>query len=123
MYILQNKVLKQRMVLKQTLLLSKLVKRHRSLHHLVQVPTEINRFKDYAFKLFTSQLGKETPFYSTHATELKCQSLLQTVLAKKVLIVGSGGLSIGQAGEFDYSGSQAIKALKEEVLLFFNSIL
>ncbi|CAH1253587.1 CAD [Branchiostoma lanceolatum] len=32
----------------------------------------------------------------------------------KVLILGSGGLSIGQAGEFDYSGSQAIKALKEE---------
>ena len=31
----------------------------------------------------------------------------------KVLILGSGGLSIGQAGEFDYSGSQAIKALKE----------
>ncbi|OUM54817.1 hypothetical protein BVG19_g4249 [[Candida] boidinii] len=31
----------------------------------------------------------------------------------KVLIIGSGGLSIGQAGEFDYSGSQAIKALKE----------
>ncbi|CAG5127998.1 unnamed protein product, partial [Candidula unifasciata] len=37
-----------------------------------------------------------------------------TVLPKKVLILGSGGLSIGQAGEFDYSGSQAIKALKEE---------
>lgn len=33
---------------------------------------------------------------------------------KKVLILGSGGLSIGQAGEFDYSGSQAIKALKSE---------
>jgi carbamoyl-phosphate synthase/aspartate carbamoyltransferase len=32
----------------------------------------------------------------------------------KVVILGSGGLSIGQAGEFDYSGSQAIKALKEE---------
>ncbi|KAG5636336.1 hypothetical protein H0H81_008387 [Sphagnurus paluster] len=32
----------------------------------------------------------------------------------KVMILGSGGLSIGQAGEFDYSGSQAIKALKEE---------
>ena len=30
------------------------------------------------------------------------------------MILGSGGLSIGQAGEFDYSGSQAIKALKEE---------
>ncbi|ORX76323.1 carbamoyl-phosphate synth [Anaeromyces robustus] len=33
---------------------------------------------------------------------------------RKVLILGSGGLSIGQAGEFDYSGSQAIKAFKEE---------
>ncbi len=33
---------------------------------------------------------------------------------KKVLVLGSGGLSIGQAGEFDYSGSQAIKALKQE---------
>lgn len=33
---------------------------------------------------------------------------------KKVLLVGSGGLSIGQAGEFDYSGTQCIKALKEE---------
>lgn len=32
---------------------------------------------------------------------------------KKVLLLGSGGLRIGQAGEFDYSGSQAIKALKE----------
>ena len=32
----------------------------------------------------------------------------------KILLLGSGGLSIGQAGEFDYSGSQAIKALKEE---------
>jgi len=35
-------------------------------------------------------------------------------LPKKVLILGSGALKIGQAGEFDYSGSQAIKALKEE---------
>jgi len=35
-------------------------------------------------------------------------------LPKKVLILGSGGLKIGQAGEFDYSGSQAIKALREE---------
>lgn len=33
---------------------------------------------------------------------------------KKVLILGSGGLKIGQAGEFDYSGNQALKALKEE---------
>ena len=32
---------------------------------------------------------------------------------KKVIVIGSGGLAIGQAGEFDYSGSQALKALKE----------
>ncbi|MBT5516385.1 carbamoyl-phosphate synthase (glutamine-hydrolyzing) large subunit [Candidatus Peregrinibacteria bacterium] len=35
-------------------------------------------------------------------------------MPKKVLILGSGALKIGEAGEFDYSGSQAIKALKEE---------
>ncbi len=33
---------------------------------------------------------------------------------KRVLVLGSGGLKIGQAGEFDYSGSQALKALREE---------
>ncbi|XP_061547499.1 carbamoyl-phosphate synthase [ammonia], mitochondrial [Phycodurus eques] len=36
------------------------------------------------------------------------------VQVSKVLVLGSGGLSIGQAGEFDYSGSQAVKAMKEE---------
>ena len=39
---------------------------------------------------------------------------MKRVEAKKVLVLGSGALKIGQAGEFDYSGSQAIKALKEE---------
>ncbi len=34
--------------------------------------------------------------------------------SKKILILGSGALKIGQAGEFDYSGSQAVKAFKEE---------
>lgn len=42
------------------------------------------------------------------------EKLHPRINVKKVLILGSGGLSIGQAGEFDYSGSQAIKALKEE---------
>ncbi|MCJ1311998.1 hypothetical protein MMC25_005672 [Agyrium rufum] len=41
------------------------------------------------------------------------QTIIRPVV-KKVLVLGSGGLSIGQAGEFDYSGSQAIKALKQE---------
>ena len=35
-------------------------------------------------------------------------------LPKKVLLLGSGALKIGEAGEFDYSGSQALKAMKEE---------
>ncbi len=35
-------------------------------------------------------------------------------MPEKVMVLGSGGLKIGQAGEFDYSGSQALKALKEE---------
>jgi len=38
----------------------------------------------------------------------------RTTRPKSVLILGSGALKIGEAGEFDYSGSQAIKALKEE---------
>jgi len=33
---------------------------------------------------------------------------------RKALLLGSGALKIGEAGEFDYSGSQAIKALKDE---------
>src|SRR5512140_1907902 len=33
---------------------------------------------------------------------------------RKVIVLGSGALKIGEAGEFDYSGSQALKALKEE---------
>ena len=41
-----------------------------------------------------------------------CTSPLAPI--KKVLLLGSGALKIGQAGEFDYSGAQALKALKEE---------
>uniref|UniRef100_A0A8C4Q8V3 Carbamoyl-phosphate synthetase 2, aspartate transcarbamylase, and dihydroorotase n=1 Tax=Eptatretus burgeri TaxID=7764 RepID=A0A8C4Q8V3_EPTBU len=48
-----------------------------------------------------------------HISYKGCSDLLP-LPPRKVLILGSGGLSIGQAGEFDYSGSQAIKALKEE---------
>lgn len=39
---------------------------------------------------------------------------MKSETVKKVLILGSGALQIGQAGEFDYSGAQAIKAMKEE---------
>ena len=40
--------------------------------------------------------------------------MIRNIKPKKILILGSGALQIGQAGEFDYSGSQAIKALKED---------
>lgn len=40
----------------------------------------------------------------------------RTIPFRKVLILGSGGLTIGQSGEFDYSGAQAIKAYREEGL-------
>uniref|UniRef100_A0A6Q2X2Q7 Multifunctional protein CAD n=1 Tax=Esox lucius TaxID=8010 RepID=A0A6Q2X2Q7_ESOLU len=51
---------------------------------------------------------------SEHLTYPGSLKMKEFVRPRKVLILGSGGLSIGQAGEFDYSGSQAIKALKEE---------
>ena len=44
---------------------------------------------------------------------------------KKILVIGAGPIIIGQACEFDYSGTQAIKALKEEgyKVFFFNNSL
>ncbi|VEL08891.1 unnamed protein product [Protopolystoma xenopodis] len=50
--------------------------------------------------------------YKQKPHEITLQNIRKRL--KKVLLLGSGGLSIGQAGEFDYSGSQALKALKEE---------
>ena len=40
--------------------------------------------------------------------------MIETGKIGKVLLLGSGALKIGEAGEFDYSGSQALKALREE---------
>ncbi|KUI56855.1 Protein pyrABCN [Cytospora mali] len=60
----------------------------------------------------SSLLTKPVSFPGGTAAEN--ESAHPRVKPKKVLVLGSGGLSIGQAGEFDYSGSQAIKALKEE---------
>ena len=56
----------------------------------------------------TGKLGSVAAHFS--------KTLLPKPEVTKVLMLGSGGLSIGQAGEFDYSGSQALKALKEEGL-------
>uniref|UniRef100_A0A8C4HQS3 Carbamoyl-phosphate synthetase 2, aspartate transcarbamylase, and dihydroorotase n=1 Tax=Dicentrarchus labrax TaxID=13489 RepID=A0A8C4HQS3_DICLA len=62
----------------------------------------------------TDLVGLFDVFLDTVKDHKEAASTGPPYLPGKVLILGSGGLSIGQAGEFDYSGSQAIKALKEE---------
>jgi len=64
---------------------------------------------DFLFEKFVGHVRK-----ITQPLVLQNDSAYVRKTYKKVLVVGSGGLSIGQAGEFDYSGSQCIKALKEE---------
>jgi len=67
----------------------------------------------YLFDLFVKSMGDPSIQLSEALREGKYVPPPVEPLTK-VLLLGSGGLSIGQAGEFDYSGSQAIKALKEE---------
>ncbi|KAH8732928.1 hypothetical protein GQ44DRAFT_721167 [Phaeosphaeriaceae sp. PMI808] len=56
---------------------------------------------------------QEAPNAQAYMNSGAIPSAQNLVDVKKVLVIGSGGLSIGQAGEFDYSGAQALKALKE----------
>ncbi len=57
---------------------------------------------------FSSLLGREV------GREALNNNIMIDTHIKKAIILGSGALKIGEAGEFDYSGSQALKALKEE---------
>ncbi|CAO3645859.1 unnamed protein product [Cunninghamella blakesleeana] len=69
-----------------------------------------------SIRLFSSSIvSKNASVRDGNAAKVSEEILgdVPLVDVKKVLVVGSGGLSIGQAGEFDYSGSQAIKALRE----------
>ncbi|KAG8915871.1 hypothetical protein FRC00_010192 [Tulasnella sp. 408] len=61
-----------------------------------------------------AETGAVEPVKLPGGTKAENEARMPRANVQKVLILGSGGLSIGQAGEFDYSGSQAIKALKEE---------
>ena len=80
------------------------------------------RDTEYLFDVFISTIQKaiaspevmSQPVEFPGGTLEENKKLTPRVEVKKVLVLGSGGLSIGQAGEFDYSGSQCIKALKEE---------
>ncbi|XP_066543719.1 carbamoyl-phosphate synthase [ammonia], mitochondrial isoform X2 [Amia ocellicauda] len=68
---------------------------------------------EFLFDAFISLIrnGKEVSIVSVMPRK---EQPTRRAQVSKVLVLGSGGLSIGQAGEFDYSGSQAIKAMKEE---------
>eukprot|EP00040_Diaphanoeca_grandis_P024288 m.133290 g.133290 ORF g.133290 m.133290 type:complete len:2144 (-) comp29666_c1_seq1:204-6635(-) len=71
-------------------------------------------FLDHARKISTTAI-KDTISAKLIDMEEPCLPTgTITPRPRKILVLGSGGLSIGQAGEFDYSGSQAMKALKEE---------
>ncbi len=80
------------------------------------------RDTEFLFDVFIETIVKtikdskllHAPVHFPGGDAVETERLNPKVDVKKVLVLGSGGLSIGQAGEFDYSGSQAIKALKEE---------
>ena len=67
---------------------------------------------EFLFDEFVKLLQAAIVLYSTLSPLLNTFSDMKDI--KKVLLLGSGALKIGEAGEFDYSGSQALKALKEE---------
>ena len=68
---------------------------------------------EWMFDEFVKSLASlESEILSGEEKLSTLNSQLSTI--KKVLLLGSGALKIGQAGEFDYSGAQALKALKEE---------
>ena len=69
---------------------------------------------EFLFDEFVCHLNKNFVGWETLAEENNTSCALQNTGIKKVLLLGSGALKIGQAGEFDYSGAQALKALKEE---------
>ena len=63
----------------------------------------------FLFDMFLDEIDGKQKIITDKKKE--CSS---KALPKKILLLGSGALKIGEAGEFDYSGSQALKALKEE---------
>ena len=69
-------------------------------------------FDEFVAMLEKSGKRSEVRDYIQGGKTLQQDNSLTSI--KKVLLLGSGALKIGQAGEFDYSGAQALKALKEE---------
>lgn len=82
---------------------------HRNIQRLASLPASFTRFFSVSSRFYNAQPVYQGGEFLKTLPHFKPQ----LVDVSKVLVIGSGGLSIGQAGEFDYSGSQAIKALKE----------
>ena len=71
-------------------------------------------FDEFVSLLEVRGKGQEVRDYHQPQSISLTSHLSPLTSIKKVLLLGSGALKIGQAGEFDYSGAQALKALKEE---------
>lgn len=69
---------------------------------------------NFLFDIFRQLMDNNSiNILETISSNLLLPDIKENKQYKKILILGSGGLTIGQSGEFDYSGSQAIKAYKE----------
>ena len=78
-------------------------------------PTDTEWMFDEFISLVDKPASKQVNEFEDRTNNLSTHKLhVNSSLPKKVLLLGSGALKIGQAGEFDYSGAQALKALKEE---------
>ena len=75
-------------------------------------PTDTEWMFDEFVKMLDHGEGSDDPIFKGDGITQNRPHDPKTV--RKVLLLGSGALKIGQAGEFDYSGAQALKALKEE---------
>jgi carbamoyl-phosphate synthase large subunit len=69
---------------------------------------------EFIFDLFADALQTGSPAALQAVAQPAAPQQEEKEALKKVLVLGSGALKIGEAGEFDYSGSQALKAIKEE---------
>ncbi|OQE31712.1 hypothetical protein PENSTE_c001G04917 [Penicillium steckii] len=79
----------------------------------VASPARSQQLRAFSSSLRRLAEAQKTPTAESYLASGAVKPGSNLVDVKKVLVIGSGGLSIGQAGEFDYSGSQALKALKE----------
>ncbi|KAG0157026.1 hypothetical protein PDIDSM_4209 [Penicillium digitatum] len=80
---------------------------------LQKIPTARSQQLRSFSSTLTRLASQQPPVAESYLASGAVSTSSNLVDVKKVLVIGSGGLSIGQAGEFDYSGSQALKALKE----------